>query len=418
MIFLHVVILGCIAWLHFKKSAGEHKILYGLALLFKLSMGIALGLVYRYYYQANDTWLFFEDASILANLAREDLSSYTQFLWRTDQTQPVWHQLANTQERSLFFVKIVSGFALISGNSYWITAIYFSFISFISCWYLFKTVIKNFAESTKAAALAFLFFPSVIFWSSGIVKETLALAGLYYLASVFIKIIKDEKRTWVQWVVVLFSFYVAWSLKYYWTALFMAVFTTSLIMLLLQKRMIGLKRYKLIGWVVIFFGLSAIASLLHPNFYLSRFLDVLVTNHNDFVKISRPDAIIHYYQLTASWLSIFINAPWALCSGLFRPFIIEANGLIPTLASLENLVLLVLTGGCFFHRKAQPSDKLLFFSTVVYVVLLCVFLALSTPNLGTLSRYRVGFLPFFTFIISYRNPLLQYLFDRISFLRT
>jgi hypothetical protein len=83
---------------------------------------------------------------------------------------------------------------------------------------------------------------------------------------------------------------------------------------------------------------------LHPNFYLSRFLDVLVTNHNDFVKISRPDAIIHYYQLTASWLSIFINAPWALCSGLFRPFIIEANGLIPTLASLENLVLLVLTG--------------------------------------------------------------------------
>jgi len=418
MIFLHVVILGCFVWLHFKKSAGDHKVLYGFALLFKLSMGIALGLVYRYYYQANDTWLFFEDAGKLADLAREDLRSYTQFLWRTDQTQPVWHLLANTQERSLFFVKIVSGFALISGNSYWIIAIYFSVISFISCWYFFQTVVKNFAESTRSAALAFLFFPSVIFWSSGIVKETIALAGLYCLASVFIKIIKGDTRTWVEWALMLCSFYVAWSLKYYWTALFMAVFTTSLIMFMVQKRLIGLQRYKLMGWVVIFLALSAIASLLHPNFYLSRFLNVLITNHNDFVKISRPDALIHYYQLTASWLSIFINAPWALCSGLFRPFIIEANGLIPTLASLENLVLLVLTGACFFHRKAQPSDRLLFFSIVVYVVLLCVFLALSTPNLGTLSRYRVGFLPFFTFIISYRNPLLQYLFARISFLRT
>jgi hypothetical protein len=418
MILLHVIILGSFVWLHFKKSAGDHKVLYGFALLFKLSMGIALGLVYRYYYQANDTWLFFEDAGKLADLASEDFKSYIQFLWRTDKTQPVWHILANTQERSLFFVKIVSGFALISGNSYWIAAIYFSFISFISCWYFFQTVVKNFAESTRSAALAFLFFPSVIFWSSGIVKETIALAGLYCLASVFIKIIKGDTRTWVEWAVMLCSFYVAWSLKYYWTALFMAVVTTSLIMFLIRKRVVGLHRYKLISWVVIFFTLSAIASLLHPNFYLSRFLDVLVTNHNDFVKISRPDAIIHYYQLTASWLSIFINAPWALCSGLFRPFIIEANGLIPTLASLENLVLLVLTGACFFRRKAQPSDRLLFFSTVVYVVLLCVFLALSTPNLGTLSRYRVGFLPFFTFIISYRNPLLQYLFDRISFLRT
>jgi hypothetical protein len=29
-----------------------------------------------------------------------------------------------------------------------------------------------------------------------------------------------------------------------------------------------------------------------------------------------------------------------------------------------------------------------------YVVFLCVFLALSTPNFGTLSRYRIGFTPF------------------------
>ncbi len=417
MTLFAVVILGCIGWLHFKKSAGEYKILYGLALLLKLSMGIALGFVYMYYYQANDTWLFFNDAITLADLAREDFSAYMQFLWRPDQNHPVWQLLANTQVRSLFLIKIVSVFALISDNNYWISALYFSFIAFVSSWYLFCTLVKNLNESKNAAAFAFLFFPSVAFWSSGLIKETLALAGLYCLAAVFIKILNAENRSWAEWAVVLVSVYVAWSLKYYWTALFMAVITTSLLIFILQKRIGILQRHKLMGWVAIFLSLSAMASLLHPNFYLSRFLNVLITNHNDFVKISRPDGLIHYYQLTENWSSIFINAPWALISGLFRPFIGEANGLIPVVASIENLVLLGLTiAGCF--RSRQSANRLLFFSVVVYVVLLCIFLALSTPNLGTLSRYRVGFLPFFVFIISYRNLLLQYLFNRITFLRS
>lgn len=413
MILLNALAILALSGLFFKQAAGEYPWLFCFALLFKMVMAISLGLVYLHYYTANDTWLFFKDAAILADYARHDFGSYIQFLWSNDHSHLI--EISNMQERSLFLVKIISFFSLIGGNNYWIAAIYFSLISFIASWNLFKVITRNFANSQSAAALAFLFFPSIIFWSSGLVKETLALAGIYFVALVSIKTIKSEKIFWWEWIIAVLAFYAAWNLKYYWAALFMAVVTTSILVFFLQKRIKLLNQHKLIGWGVIFLSLASLASLSHPNFYLSRFLDVLISNHNDFLKISRPDGIIHYYNLTASWWSIFINSPWAFLSGLFRPFVWEASGLTSLLASFENLFLMVLVVASFF-RKWPRSKDLLLLSSAVYIILLCIFLALSTPNLGTLSRYRTGFLPFFIFIISYRNPLLDYFSDRVRFL--
>jgi hypothetical protein len=106
-----------------------------------------------------------------------------------------------------------------------------------------------------------------------------------------------------------------------------------------------------------------------------------------------------------------------LFSGLLRPFIWEASGMTALLASLENLIIMILLISSI-SEIGRGTHRLLLFSALMYVMLLCVFLALSTPNLGTLSRYRVGFLPFLIFVISYRNPLLTYLSARIKFLQS
>jgi hypothetical protein len=92
----------------------------------------------------------------------------------------------------------------------------------------------------------------------------------------------------------------------------------------------------------------------------------------------------------------------------------EATGLPSVLASMENLIIFVLAVSYLASaRKKSPPFVIPLF---VFSVVLCVFLALSTPNFGTLSRYRVGFLPFMIFVFSFRNPLLNYLMNRLSFL--
>lgn len=427
MIFIHAIILFATSWFFFKRTGTENSFIFWSALGFKMLMGVALGLVYLYYYSANDTWLFFKNATILANHAYKDFDGYLQFLWSSNGVD-IWSELSNTQERSLFLVKILSLFTFITYNNYWISALYFSLISFFASWNLFKVICKHIPQGITPAVIAFLFFPSIVFWSSGLVKETLALAGIYFLTALFVKLIQipSEGRgnrllqafrrlTWWEWPLAILSFYVAWNLKYYWTALFMAVFTTSILFFFLQKRILIIDRFKIISWLLIFILLSGIVSLSHPNFYLSRVLQVLITNHNDFVAISKNSGLIHYNNLTANWSSILINSLWALVSGLFRPFVWEATGISSWLAAIENLFLLVFAVALSFRRKAESGNTLLLVSALFYIILLCVFLALSTPNLGTLSRYRVGFLPFFVFIISYRNPLLTYLFNRIRF---
>jgi hypothetical protein len=39
---------------------------------------------------------------------------------------------------------------------------------------------------------------------------------------------------------------------------------------------------------------------------------------------------------------------------------------------------------------------------------------LSTPNFGTLSRYRIGFLPFIFLLIGIENPLLRWVTSKIQ----
>ena len=286
MVVLHVVIIFIFAWFFFKRSGQEYPRVFWLAFSFKLLMGAALGLVYHYYYSANDTWLFFKDANALAEFGKSDFSGYMKFLLTDEVPAYLTGQLINSQERSLFLIKIMSVFSWIGGNSYWVSAMYFSFLSFLASWHLFSVIARLFDNAWLAAALAFLFFPSIIFWSSGLVKETLALAGIYFIAAVFLKFINKQKLMWFEWALALYSFWVAWNLKYYWTALFGAVLVSYVLVFFLSKKFSVFQKHTTISGLIIFIFLCGGVSLLHPNFYPNRFLEVLITNHHDFIKIS------------------------------------------------------------------------------------------------------------------------------------
>lgn len=80
-------------------------------------------------------------------------------------------------------------------------------------------------------------------------------------------------------------------------------------------------------------------------------------------------------------------------------------------AAVENLFLLVLSclGTISLVSVRKSHHRMLIFGAGVYIVLLCVFITLSTPNFGTLSRYRVGFIPYFVFLLLCSAPVLRIL---------
>jgi hypothetical protein len=170
---------------------------------------------------------------------------------------------------------------------------------------------------------------------------------------------------------------------------------------------------KIVLWIILFFILCLGVSLLHPNFYPERILRVVIENNQAFASHSDSGDLIHYGLLEATWASVILHSPWALISGLFRPFLWEANTLLKLVVALENSLILVLCLSSFgrFGDFLRSPNRLITLSVIVYVCLLCVFLALSTPNLGSLTRYKVGFLPFLVFLVSYKNTLVNYGFS-------
>ena len=385
------------------------------ALVLKIGAGITLGLLYKYYYSVGDTFIFFEDANKLTDLFWITPGTYFNVLLTGDESDLVGNALINTQSRSLFLVKIVSLINLFTGNNYWITCSYFSLVSFWSAFLFFQKVAITFPGSKLAAAIAFLFFPSIVFWSSGIIKESLALAGLFLLSRVSLTQLTNSKPFWWEWILALGSAIVVWNLKYYWMAVFVPVALTTLLIHFITQGKELQPGIKILLWIIAFLLFCFGVTLVHPNFYLENFLQVLVENYNQFIRIS-PEGIVIYYQLEPSWWSVFLNSPLALVSGLFRPFIWEVSNFLQVIVAIENLFIFILFATTFirFRSIGQSPHRLLIFSVVVYIVILCVFLALSTPNLGTLARYKVGFQPFLVYILLANNVVINRIILRLD----
>jgi hypothetical protein len=398
-----IILLFAISFLIFRKQRPPLRRFYWFAFFAKSLAGICLGLLYIYYYHGDDTIMYFTDARNLAGYAVRDPRAFVTFLWSGD-VAPEGIILAGTQPRALFFTKLTTIVVLLTGGNYWVVSLWFSFVSFLSAWYLTSVLHKRFGLIT-APIIAFLFFPSVVFWTSGLEKEGIAMAAMYFLTVAFLKLYTKMKLRYWELVLLPLAFWLLWKIKYYFLAAFFPVICTLLIMqLVVRYRDIRNRGVYLLVWFSIFLIPLYIASVVHPNFYPERFLEVIISNHDAFIALSGSDDVIHYDHLSASAIDIVRNFPLATASALFRPFLWEAGNGIQVVAALENTIVMILSLWALITVIRRGKETLMTVTplagaTLLFVILLAAFLALSTPNFGTLSRYRVGFLPYYILII-------------------
>lgn len=406
---IHCVFLLLIAFWVWRLDASQLRTIYWPALIVKCAAGIALGIIYSTYYDTSDTFIFFQQAVDRASLAQKDVAQYVNFLF----SQQEGYYLG--EHRTIFFIKITSILALITGNNYWITSVYFSFVSFLAAWHLSNTIARLFPDYKIAACIAFLFFPSVVFWSAGIIKESLAMAAMFFLTAVFLKFWVKERISIPSILLVGVCVITVFNLKYYYLSAFVPLTVSSLFVHRLSERfgIIGMLKQSML-WVCFLALGFLIITFLHPNFQPSRILEIVVFNNTVFMNVCTPDDVIHFYNLQPTWGSLLINAPWAVISGLFRPFVWEANTIFKFITGIENLVLLVLAilSMPYLKKIGGSPHRLLIQAVILYCTVLSIFLALSTPNFGTLARYGVGYLPFVVMLV-FNHPGVTKVFSRL-----
>jgi hypothetical protein len=408
--FLHVILIGGFCYRYWKTEKNLKRIFWP-ALSVKFFAGISLGLLYTFYYTTGDTFLYFQDGSSLAEVARGNFAAYVNYV--VNSTGEFSSGFTREAPRALFLVKIVSVFSLLSFDNYWIIACHFSLFSFLGSWFLVKRIHCYLPELTASAVVAFLFFPSMVFWSSGLIKESLALSSLFFLSGIFLELWFGRNFAIAHWLLVIFASWVLWNLKYYVGAVFFPIVLAALAYRFIHVRFLKQGRLltKLFYWVLIFIIPISVVSFLKPNFHPQQFLHVIVDNNRAYNNLSAPEDLIHFHNLEPTPASVLVNAPWAFFSGLFRPVIWESGNVLQLLVSLENLLLLALTAMALYNfwDIVRSPYRMLIFCTLVYVGALCIFITLSTPNFGTLARYRVGYLPFFIFLVCSNQHILRIL---------
>jgi hypothetical protein len=255
--------------------------------------------------------------------------------------------------------------------------------------------------------MAFLFFPSFVFWSSGVMKVSIAMPVICIMRTITLSFLQtpppSSKELLVKSPLIVLLLWLLWQLKYYYFGVLVPVLCTTLLAdFIVRKTSISSTFSKVLIWILVFTGLLGMASFVHPNLQFDNFAMVLVQNHDLIYQASDPENLIHYDTLAPTWKSLLKNSPKALLSGLFRPLIWEIHSPFQAILAIENVFLLLFSILAVYQltrHKINNTHTILILAAVIYILLLATLLALASPNFGSLARYRVGFLPFLVYIV-------------------
>lgn len=366
-----------------------------LAFVIKIIAGIGLGLIYKFHYGGGDTFQYFNEARTISDYIILRPDRLWDIFLNTIQIKELSELIVfGNQPRALFFSKIVSIFYILSGGNYWIIGTFFSAINFLGIYYLVNEIYLKFPGIKKAVIFSFYFLPTFVFWTSGLLKESLAIGALSFAVGAVIRFGRvHEFKNIRLWVGLIISLALLWQLKYFYAAVAMPILSAVLIYEITIENLRW--RYILTGMV---FALCVFfVSNLHYNLNLLHVLDVIYQNYQ--LGIKDGDGIV-FYGFDGSVYGFIINIPLALVSGSFRPLIFEIDNLMQIPVAMENSILFsILLIGLWKVKYRDNLKNPYVLAVILYSASLAVLLAFSSPNFGTLSRYKVAFWPFLVLLV-------------------
>ena len=198
--------------------------IYGVSL--KIFGALMLGIIYQFYYDgAGDTALYFALGEEIFNAFFTDPWQAFKLIVYPDSVDNVYHisfLIAQYyKDGSTFLIGRLSGiFSLFSFNTYAGNAILFALFTFYGIWKLFRMLFYLFPQIHRQLAFCFLFYPSIIFWGSGVMKDGIALSAMCMGFYSLYNLCKSKNGKLKYTLGLLFSLYLMTYIKIYITLCF------------------------------------------------------------------------------------------------------------------------------------------------------------------------------------------------------
>jgi len=382
------------------------------ALLVKIFGAWALGILYQFYYDGGDTFNFHTHGSrIIWEAFMDSPTTGISMILSGGEHSPEFFNYSSqiyffTDNSSFFVIRLGAILDIFTFSTYTSTALFFAFYSFIGSWFLFLTFYKRYPDINFWLAIGCLFIPSVFFWGSGFLKDSLVVGGLgiitWLLDELFI-----EKRINVFRIILLFL--LLWSVFSLKKFILQAYIPAAIIWIYLSnvKRLHSfVLRVMVLPLAIIFSFVGAYYSAIKIGENDSRYAIKNIAYTSQItardIRFQSGKAAGSGYQLSEYFDGTLGNAlrlaPEAINVTLFRPYIWEVKNPLMLMSALESLTLLLLTLFIVIRKGYGAITKILnpeVAFTISFSVVYAFAVGVSTYNFGTLARYKIPILPFF-----------------------
>ena len=373
---------------------------------------IAFTIFYTKLSSGDSTDLYYAEGINITKMIMADLSNLKWvFMAGRDFDQSLLANPYNegyfNNESNFFVTRIVTILSFISFNSYMIINLFFSMISFSGVWKLYRFFYEQYPHLHRKLAIAILYLPTFVFWSSGILKDPLCTGLLGWMSYSIYNVLYKKENIFKNVLIAFFSAYIIAIVKSYILISYLPLFLLYLVLSnvnLIKRtsfRIVALTGL-LLSCVVGFFVVSDKIQQELGNLALDKLAETVKTQQNNFINMAEQaeSSFSLGVEFDGSNSSLVRMAPAAIVATLFRPYLWESKKLSTLLSSLESLTLMIFTVYVFF--RAGP---LTFFSSIFrdpmvmfcfsFSVLFALFVGATTLNFGTLVRYKIPCMPFF-----------------------
>jgi hypothetical protein len=414
-------------WLFYKNGKTQPapfgKWFMPLLFLFKLACGILAYQIHYTFYGGGDIATFYSSTEKLKYILFNHYEVFWDVFWLSNIDKPevyFWVDKIAYWEMDnkwlipndiRFITRILFVFNLASLGNYFSMMAILSAISLSALNGYFRFLKWLAPNEEKLALWAAYLIPSVLFWSSAVLKESFAISAIGFTLYFIFRLSEKFKPKYIPGLLIALISLV----------LVKAYLIISLLPPLVYLLVVSAKKYwnKLVVFctTILLFGVAFLFNyLITPSF---NFFEVLQKRQIEFDQLGKERANSYFeIKLFDTKWDLISYAPKANLNTWFQPQVFEqAISYVYYLQIAETLIIyiFVITGitALLKYRKA-PSKKQLnaIFFCFLAVIFLGTLIGSTVPVQGAISRYKAPFMPFFAFgfLMLFKNSLKQMIF--------
>lgn len=380
----------------------------------KIIASILFILYYSYLTVGDSTVLYHYEGNNLYHLILKN-SDYLKYVFRkgTDFDLSLVRDPYNRgyfrDEANFMVIRMDTMLSFISFGSYAVINLFFGCLAFSGLWKLFLFFYQQKPKMHRQFAIAILYFPTLAFWSAGLLKDSLCIAALGWLTYSVYELLYKKKSILKNTIIVFIAAWFLAVLKVYILLAYIPFFVLFIILKNVQGIKFKFLRYLLAPTLIVLsiFAFTQTLSSYDEELggYAVEDITSSISHLNEVIEArsGREDAASNF-SLGAEYDGTFGGlikiAPIAIATTFFRPFLWEAHKASQLLAAAESLLLMIFTLYILFRCGPFRTIKLIFSTPLVmycflFAIVFGVFVGASTLNFGTLVRYKIPCLPFY-----------------------